>query len=441
MVRKNDVRRVAAILFTLFTLAAALYLLWRFQFNPFGGTANALKAPEPLDATLTAQQATQDLDYIVWFVKERHPACVDGLPEAVKAAYERESAALQAGGDTTVLALWQAAARVLHPLSDAHTGVFALRCCAYHLPVSFAFEGDALVLKDGPDAGRAVEKIGGIPVSTLYERFEGMFSYELDSYARSRFAERINRSDYLRFVGVDAQASLPGANRNTVAIECADGTTVSYAFEEPTATGREAQPFASYEIGDGVAVFTLRKCDYGDDYKDMVREFFTAVRDGGVQNVILDLRDNPGGNPLVSGEFIRYLPALEYKTFAADVRYGPIVWHKGPKTAKNGEVGDLTFGGSLYVLTSAATFNSAVDFATLLSDNGLATVIGEAPGDMPTSYGDILMFQTPNAKLVFTVSYKRFVRPDAEKSDEPLTPDVAVGAGDAMDAALSLIGG
>jgi hypothetical protein len=65
---------------------------------------------------------------------------------------------------------------------------------------------------------------------------------------------------------------------------------------------------------------------------------------------------------------------------------------------------------------------------------------GEIPGNMPSCYGDNLYFQTPNAGLVFTVSYKYFVRPDASKSELPLLPDITVPAGDALTEAMKIIG-
>ena len=66
--------------------------------------------------------------------------------------------------------------------------------------------------------------------------------------------------------------------------------------------------------------------------------------------------------------------------------------------------------------------------------------MGEIPGNMPSSYGDILRFQTPNAHLVFAVSHKYFVRPDESMSDLPLIPDVQVPAEKALDKVIELIG-
>ncbi len=58
---------------------------------------------------------------------------------------------------------------------------------------------------------------------------------------------------------------------------------------------------------------------------------------------------------------------------------------------------------------------------------------------MPTSYGDILYFQTPNANLIFTVSYKYFIRLDSSKADLPLIPDIQVPADNVMEGAIPIL--
>ena len=228
-------------------------------------------------------------------------------------------------------------------------------------------------------------QISDIPVHELYERFREQFSYELESWAQHAFASRLNRSQYLSFVGI----------------------------------------------------FTLRQCDYNEEYRAGLREFFTEVHENNIHSVIVDLRGNPGGNSRVSNEFIRYLPVENYGAVSATVRYGPYVLQNEPQLQKNDRL-EPTFHGDVYVLTSTNTFSSAMYFAMLLSDNGLATLIGEIPGNMPSSYGDILYFQTPNARLRLSVSYKYFLRADASKEDLPLIPDIQVPAEEALNEALRL---
>lgn len=96
----------------------------------------------------------------------------------------------------------------------------------------------------------------------------------------------------------------------------------------------------------------------------------------------------------------------------------------GPSATKNDRYDDLMYNGSVYVLTGRGTFSSAMWFAVVLRDNNLCRVIGQPPGNRPSAYGDVLVFQMPNSKVVFTLTYKQFTRPDSSKDGEDeLQPD------------------
>jgi hypothetical protein len=407
-------------------------------FDPYRGTVSTFKQSEKLDTFLGGMQAAEDLEFIVNRLRERHPACVSGLPPAVQKAYEQEYAELSRSSEVTVLSLWQSASRVLAQLNDAHTMVRVYYEDTKFLPLLFSWEGHQLICSGGEFDGYTVNMIGGVSVTQLYERFQRMFSYELDAWARHAFASRINRSDYLAFVGIDI-----GQEVEIFLERQDDGSTVKKTFmlqKNETAAPAVNETFYDYSVDkdSGVGIFTLRQCIFDKTYKTALKDFFTSVRDGGVHSVIVDLRGNPGGNSLVANEFLRYLPVESYQVGGSTVRFGPVIRENQPGRQKNQQA-EYVFSGDVYVLTSADSFSAAMDFATLLSDNGLCTVVGEIPGNMPSSYGDILYFQTPNALLAFTVSYKYFIRPDASKSDLPLLPDVQVPADDALEEALRLI--
>ncbi|NLJ25114.1 MAG: peptidase S41, partial [Firmicutes bacterium] len=116
-----------------------------------------------------------------------------------------------------------------------------------------------------------------------------------------------------------------------------------------------------------------------------------------------------------------------------------VLWQFKRRITKNRPFEDLLFTGRLFALTSTNTFSSAAMFAVTLLDNNLAEIIGEIPGNMPSSYGDILTFQTPNAKLLFTISFKYFDRIDGTKADLPLIPHYEVKAADAIDKLYEII--
>ncbi len=436
--KKKWTKHLKIFLCTFVICTIASYGTWRMWFDPYRGTVSTFKQSEKLDTFLGGMQAAEDLEFIVNRLRERHPACVSGLPPAVQKAYEQEYAELSRSSEVTVLSLWQSASRVLAQLNDAHTRAQPYYENTKTLPLLFSWEGHQLICSGGEFDEYTVNMIGGVSVSLLYERFQGMFSYEHDAWARHVFASRINRCDYLAFLGIDI-----GQEVEIFLERQDDGSTVKKAFmlqKNETAAPAVNETFYDYSVDkdSGVGIFTLRQCIFDKTYKSALEDFFTSVRNEGVHSIIVDLRGNPGGNSLVANEFIRYLPVESYRDVSSIVRFGPINW-KNQAVQKKNQQAECVFSGNVYVLNSADSFSAAMDFATLLSDNGLCMVVGEIPGNMPSSYGDILYFQTPNALLAFTVSYKYFIRPDASKSDLPLLPDVQVPADNALEEALRLI--
>jgi hypothetical protein len=432
-------KRFLIFLCVFFLCGVALWGAWQIWFDPYRGTVTAFRPSEELETVLSGEEAAKDLDYLVHRLKERHPACINGLPHKVQTAYAQERENIAALPEVSVLSLWQSAARIFCHLGDAHSVVGVHYENSGRLPLAFAWEKDALVCSGGKFHGYIVNQIGNIPMDDLYNRFLTQFSYELEAWARHSFASRLNRGEYLSFVGVNTKGEIPLVLENP---SSGDRLTVSFELHEPITTGEEkTEPYFDYSVDPtaGVGIFTLRQCVYDEDYQNGLQDFFTKVQEQNVHNVIVDLRGNPGGNSLVANAFVRYLPVKSYRSGTAQVRLGPILWKNKQQNEENKPLTPV-FSGNVYILTSADSFSSAMLFATLISDNNLGTVIGESPGNMPSSYGDILRFQTPHAGLVFTVSYKYFVRPDASKSDTPLLPDVKVPAEKALEEAMRLMG-
>lgn len=88
---------------------------------------------------------------------------------------------------------------------------------------------------------------------------------------------------------------------------------------------------------------------------------------------------------------------------------------------------ELIFTGDLYILTSSQTFSSSAWLAVVMSDNDLATIIGEPTGSAPSGYGDILFFDLPETGLTYVVSHKYWIRPDPTRApSDTLLPDVLI---------------
>ena len=154
------------------------------------------------------------------------------------------------------------------------------------------------------------------------------------------------------------------------------------------------------------------------------------------------MRKNTGGNSRVIDYFAGYLKNLGNTVCSnVDVRNGNEI-----QTFSGGDLNGFRayrnlFDGKVFILTSHLTFSSAMLFALEFADNNLATIVGEVPGNSPTSFGDISWHEhvTPNSKLKFSTTFKKFYRPDPTKDQDRLTPDIQCPAKEALDKVYKLI--
>jgi hypothetical protein len=392
-----------------------------FLLDPYRGTAGKLKQTLPVTQALTQAQAKEDLAYLAAQIKGKHLSAVNGLPGVIQKQYELEVASLP--DQPKVLDVWMASSRILKLLNDAHSAAsfYSTSKTRTRLDQHFLKTDAGIVCTTEPYAGWKVVTVNGVAIDELYKRFLAMFSYENVFWADYTFPNYLRTSEGLGWLGITTADALQIVFDNNGKTE-----TATLPFKEPPATSADTPDFVRYEIDKarGVGILTLDECTVNQKYKDTVKQFFTDVKAAGIQNIAIDLRNNGGGNSGVVNEFLRYLPVDTYNDYGAKIRLGPFVVGGEPSTTKNSKIADSTFAGNVYVLTSHGSFSSAMWFAVILRDNKLCKIIGQAPGNKPSAYGDILLFQMPHSQLVFYLTYKQFTRPDASKNDEEaILPD------------------
>ncbi|HEX2938827.1 MAG TPA: S41 family peptidase [Ruminiclostridium sp.] len=95
---------------------------------------------------------------------------------------------------------------------------------------------------------------------------------------------------------------------------------------------------------------------------------------------------------------------------------------------------------SLVVLTNEFTYSSATMLAVFAQDGKLGTVIGYPSANSPSCYGDVLSFQLKNSGTKGQVSFKRWLRPNANADQRMLHPDILVPiGGDALQTAIKFL--
>ena len=435
--RKKKKKKILIILLvTLPVLAVGVFLYYKFCMDPYRGTNFDYVESLPLETSLTAEQVSEDIDYVMKRLKTRHPAWLEDDNQRVKdveAQYELEMEQIRDKASLSVLEELQIISRIMNRLHDGHTCVYAER-------------EDSLYIHDFTELweyGTPI-KINGEPTKDILDRFLGLYQYEREEYAVRVFEDNVIYSEQdMKLLDIDTSHGVTftydtdeGEKEYHYSFVRFEDVKMDYEYSDSD----EAPNWVDYKIDkeNGVGIFVLEECNYNAEYRNMVKEFFTAVDASGIENIIVDLRLNGGGNSMVADEFLHYLDIDGYYTWADQVRYGNFLWKHEKRYIKN-ERENPVFSGKIYVLTDLSTFSAAMDFAMYIADNDLGVLVGEASGNLPEAYGDLLQFITPNAKLTFSVSYKKWFRIDESKSGEPLTPDIVCDPAEAKHKAYEII--
>ncbi len=427
--------------------------------DPCRGGIDNYEVTRPLTDTLTKEEALEDLEYVYTKISEHHPAWIDGndtLVDAFRNQYQVEKELLIKEENPTVLTVWKSCARLTNVMRDGHTQVF------YNTWDSrFINDLTQMSIYGLPT------KIDGIPLSEVEKTFLSIYSYEREEYAQYQFySSLICMDSWLAVSGIDITDGVvftydtnEGEKDFTYwfvpyeQVKLSDSSNdIEGSRKATTEKEKEGNNQASdiivrkdcdwvyYELDldNSTAIFTLTTCNNNDTYKNCVDELFREVKENNIQNVIVDLRGNGGGNSSVADYFLGYLDTEEIEGWDFAVRCGWFLYKNTGYRVKCPKL-ENDFSGNLYVLTDINSFSSAMDFAMLVTDNHLGTLIGEASGNMPDGYGDHVGFQTKNSKLCIGISIKKWWRIDLSKCGQPITPDYEVRGRDALDKAYELI--
>jgi hypothetical protein len=194
----------------------------------------------------------------------------------------------------------------------------------------------------------------------------------------------------------------------------------------------------------GIAVLDIRKFvsqeineAYGS-FQQFMDSAFKVIKEKNLQNLIIDLRGNGGGN--ISDELVPYVinhPVQYYKIIdAPKTRYSFLeqtdkglffnevnvnLWNK----YRNGNgrydlLGNrneyiipspLVYNGNLYILIDGNSFSATSDLASILHDQKRATFFGEETGGsyLGSSSGDFIDLTMPHTQIKVTIPIRNYI--------------------------------
>lgn len=373
--------------------------------------------------------------------------------------------------------------RIGHARTEAPIVAFVtyLQAGGTLLPLFIRVDGDRVLLTETAEesgtlrAGTEITAIDGVPIRQVLDRVSAYVSAERPYMAYAQM-----ESSFPALMWLD-RGALPsalvtakiGGKSVTVrvpAITLDQRRTLAAKFP---ATGL-ATDFATRDsrlLGNGVAY--LRPGPFfntdteqsgtapsyqSDSFFAFIDKSFGEIIASGASDLIIDLRDNPGGDNSFSDPMIAWFANRPFR-FASSFMLKASAATKAdyarqrlaglpidPDFARQMDAEDRQpngtrylfelplvqprvgprFQGRVWVLVNRHSYSNAASVAALVQDYGFGKIIGEETADVASNYASVQSFTLPGTGIVVTYPKSHFIRPNGKDDVKGVQPDILV---------------
>jgi hypothetical protein len=238
-----------------------------------------------------------------------------------------------------------------------------------------------------------------------------------------------------------------------------------YRTQKPIGIKPKLDDFITFELLDKNIGYINAKSFGFVQYNEITKAFdnnfesyFASLKEKGVSNLIIDLRENGGGSSYPAEAILQKIANKLYQqtggsTMRVSKQFGEFLnglpWAIR-MIAKKGSMKDYDkypigtnikeeskpslpnkvknkFSGQVYVLIGPNTHSAAMMMANAAEDFDLGILVGEPTKSIPRELSNALPLKTPNAKIAFVVPATLFTRANGDANNfEPVKPDIII---------------
>jgi hypothetical protein len=354
--------------------------------------------------------------------------------------------------------------RLVKPLvswtSDEHAGITAPDSVAVFaenallLPFAVSEQGNAYMVDtllapaNGIAKGALIKKINGTGINDVLQQCAG--------FTVGFPAQRMHNAE--KYLGYLYGLANPGTGSYTITLQDERSITVPGVplaawqryVQSIMAAPQNCPQKISYQKAGNTGY--INACSFltrsDEEYAAIGRtidSIYNRAAADGVENLIIDVSRNSGGNSAVGDLLIAGFYDQPYRTYQCnwkrsdeylatmkgwgmrDDRYERLkpgaILHFDSDTIRP-RAGKRRFKGKVYVLIGAGTFSSAMMFATIIKDNKIAPLIGQTPDGHPSHFGEMYYTTVPHTRLGLRLGVKEWIRPAGKTGENELTPDI-----------------
>lgn len=451
-------------------------------------TTSAVRGQRLLPDTLGKEALAEDFRIFRKALEERHPG-IDRYRSPGSFAAALDQAGRQIDRPMTVNEFHHLLAGPVDILDCGHTELqftkktsASLRKTARLLPFKFGINDEHLFIRwsYSPDTslgvGMDVLTINGYPTDSLIRSWTSFFTSDgYNETMKERTAENFFREYFAVFVEQPDSFTLVLRRHNSNDMETIRVGNMTYPELEKRYNARfekggPPKKMSHYQLDSNTVVLNIETFQGRDLRKSHVRfrhEVRKTVREmnrKGYRNLVIDLRDNTGGNVnlgiflyrQIARQPFRYIDSATVpnkkpirfcrytdKTCFYNLNFLAVKKSQGRYVyrihhlTKTHRPASHAFQGEVYILTNGITFSNASNFAALVQFQERGKIIGEESGGAMNGCNGLKYFDVtlPNSKLVLRIplaqvtypfqpysNYGHGVKPDFEIADHPYCP-------------------
>ncbi|MCF0072744.1 S41 family peptidase [Dyadobacter sp. CY261] len=205
-------------------------------------------------------------------------------------------------------------------------------------------------------------------------------------------------------------------------------------FECEINAGRKSEQMLSLEYPKrGVGLLTIKTFDRNrlggaDQYfeKFLVKSFL-ELNEKNVENLIIDLRDNAGGQDEYGAQLYSYLTSKPFRYYASVESTGKVYTKEENSLLGTLQPQAYNFRGKVFILINGLSFSTTAEFCAITKSNLKATFIGEETGGgyNGNTSGQTMKIELPNSHVQVIIPRFKYVNQVKASSftDRGVIPD------------------
>ncbi len=354
-------------------------------------------------ASLSKQHATEDFDFFIKTLEAKHPNPAANFPN-----YRAYKDALVASFPESMLydEFALSFSKFANLFQDGHTFVANSKIpdTAKVLPFDVAtrnnkvFVSNAMTVALGKEfEGAEITGINGMEINAVLNQIQPLIGGETEEHKMARLEYGFAGYVY-RVLGEVAALDILHENKASIIhptlIDRTQWLQLSITANRPKFGCQSIDPKTSLLSFTEMADLNKR------EFKQFLETTFKALKAQNVENLIIDLRYNGGGNFLYGQMLLAYLtdkPYTVHHKYQYDMdgkKTNRDMLEIAPSSQKN------SFSGKLYFLTGPYTYSSAASIVAAVKFNKLGQIVGKPIGQPYAGFIDMTTFSLPNSKLL-----------------------------------------